>query len=318
MGQRANYVLIEDNSQTIYYNHWRANAIAADLYLGERLFLDFVRRCEPVDVLLDEVWIEGCVVIDTVKSAVYFWSLELGYNSAVEYYLERLKGKWPGWEIIHVKNKMYDIERVLGIAYSNNFEGRKIDLPTAADMIADEVEDWANATVVLKSENKIHIVQTGSISVEEILNFGKSVTDVLLARPLKALYKENDLSLYKLLVIDTIGKKVIIDESEHGLLEQVAEKWEGYNLIMGDFGYIGALNLAKIDTTGLRMTGEEIIKEFNSLIQQYANFDSNSFAKELLKTDKNVQFNPNFFDTTRPSISLFEKLKLMLKSFLKG
>ena len=33
MGQRANYIIKETGAITLYYNHWRANAISTDLYL---------------------------------------------------------------------------------------------------------------------------------------------------------------------------------------------------------------------------------------------------------------------------------------------
>jgi hypothetical protein len=55
MGQRANYILIENNKQVIHYHHWRANCIAADLYLGEKRFIEFVKSCRLANVLLDEV-----------------------------------------------------------------------------------------------------------------------------------------------------------------------------------------------------------------------------------------------------------------------
>ncbi|MEP6613711.1 MAG: hypothetical protein ABJA76_17540 [Mucilaginibacter sp.] len=99
MGQRANYILIEAGKQTIHYNHWRANTVAADLYLGERRFIQFMKDCQLVDQLLDEVWIEGCVIVDVDNKNLSFWAFELAPTSVMEIYLKELFSKWNGWKI---------------------------------------------------------------------------------------------------------------------------------------------------------------------------------------------------------------------------
>lgn len=73
MGQRANYIIKEGNKLTIHYNHWRANCIASDLYLGEKRFLEFVNDCQLKDEIISEPWIEGCVIIDKPLRRLYFW-----------------------------------------------------------------------------------------------------------------------------------------------------------------------------------------------------------------------------------------------------
>lgn len=117
MGQRANYILIEGNQSDIHYHHWRANTIFADLYLGEKQFIKFVKTCKIVEVLLDEFWMEGCVVLDIANRNVHFWSLEFEITSRFDSNLLELQRQWPGWRVILARNRMYDIEKVLGINY---------------------------------------------------------------------------------------------------------------------------------------------------------------------------------------------------------
>lgn len=93
-------VIKKDNATTLYYNHWRANAITGDLYLGEERFVTFVKDCQPAEELLNEVWIEGCVLVDYDVRAVSFWSLEFPSDtSVVTYYLSKLSAKWTGWKV---------------------------------------------------------------------------------------------------------------------------------------------------------------------------------------------------------------------------
>ena len=130
MGQRANYILVEGGNQTIHYSHWRANRIAADLYLGEKRFLEFVRNCRVNDVLLNEVWIEGCVVIDFLKKGLYFWSCEFAQPSIEGLYLKELRKKWRGWNVNLLYNRIYDVEKILNIDYISKQERRNFTLPS--------------------------------------------------------------------------------------------------------------------------------------------------------------------------------------------
>ena len=109
MGQRANYIIKDDDTLTIHYHHWRATSIAADLYLGEKKFLAFVEECQVYEQIMDEVWIEGCVIIDKTTKQLYFWALEFASETSVkEYYISGLPKKWSGWRVVFLKNRMYD------------------------------------------------------------------------------------------------------------------------------------------------------------------------------------------------------------------
>ncbi|MET7000326.1 hypothetical protein [Chitinophaga defluvii] len=147
MGQRANYIIKDGDNIKIYYHHWRANTIPSDLYLGEKAFLQYVQACTLADDLMDPVWMEGFVIMDIEKKQVGFWAWEFeNETSIVRYLLLALHEKWPGWEILHLANRMYQAEKVFGIDYiskqtPNTFTAPiEVDIPTIGlEMPEDEV-----------------------------------------------------------------------------------------------------------------------------------------------------------------------------------
>lgn len=316
MGQRANYILIEENKQTIHYNHWRANSIASDLYLGERRFIEFVKECKMVDVLLNEVWIEGCVILDIDKRTIYFWSSEFGITSVADFYLKELQVKWKGWAINMLYNKMYDVEKILKIDYISNQELPKLSNYTKYQIVDDTVNDWVTA-IIIKTESKTHVTKTGDINLSGILNFGGSVVEILLSKQSFDLPIEDDYHVYECIVIDTLKKEIIIDKSEFGLWEQTLKKWDGYRFEMGDFGYIGVLNRAKIDTNKLSMSKEKVKEEFANMIARQTDFNPLGMAKKLLKEDKDIKFSSDFFDSVNPKRTFLEKIKDLLTKTIK-
>ena len=212
-------------NQTIYYSHWRANRIAADLYLGEKRFLEFVRNCRVNDVLLNEVWIEGCVVIDFLKKGLYFWSCEFAQPSIEGLYLKELRKKWRGWNVNLLYNRIYDVEKILNIDYISKQERRNFTLPSIPEILDDNIEDdWWTATVIIKTTAKTFIIQTTSFGVDGILNFGEPIVEFLVAKPQIELPNELDGGFLESIVIDTVNKLIIIDKSEYDLWEQACEK----------------------------------------------------------------------------------------------
>jgi hypothetical protein len=307
MGQRADYILIENSQQAIHYNYWRANCITSDLYLGEKRFIDFVKSCKLVNVLLDEVWIEGCVIINIDKKSLHFWSLEFGTTSATEFYLKELQGKWKNWSVNLLYNKMYDIEQILNIDYISQQEQFPLSINTEDEIINDEFSEFGNTIIVIKTAIKTHITQLGGVGVAGILNYGEGVVNILLNKNEHPLPKEEEGKAFATLLIDLVHKAIIIDNSEFGLWEQCQIKWDGYSFKMGDFGYIAVLKLANINVDQLIMTAEKIKIAFDDLVKRSESFDPVRVAEKLLKEDKDIKFNADFFDTVKPEFTFIEK-----------
>ena len=312
MGQRANYIIIENGKQTIHYNHWRANSIASDLFLGESSFIEFVKDCKIDSAIINEPWIEGCVIINLQKKQLYFWSYEFGQTSVVDIYLNELQHKWKGWKLNLLYNRMYDVEKILNIDYVSKQEIQNIYCYTKEEILQDKVSDWTTSLIIIKQENKLIVTKTESLTLESILKFGNKVVDLLLDKPNYELPKEEDDEVCECMVIDIDNKKIVIGKSEFGLVEQALEDWKGFEFEIGDFGYIGTLRIAKIDTSKISMSIEKAQIEFKTMIEQDNDFNPNDFADRILKENPDTKFNPDFFDNVKPKISLFNKIKKIL------
>lgn len=87
---------------------------------------------------------------------------------------------------------------------------------------------------------------------------------------------------------------------------------------MGDYGYIGTLLMAGIDTSALLMPDEVAKEKFKELIRQSTDFSPETLAKSLIKNlGSDVQFNPDFFDDVKPAETTMSKIKSYLKRMIK-
>ncbi|NIG56686.1 hypothetical protein [Chitinophaga sp. Cy-1792] len=302
MGQRANYIIRQDGQEIVRYHHWRANRIAGDLYLGETVFLNFVRSCPIKEYILDHVWMEGCVCIDMDKKQLFFWSGEFAYDTSdIEYYLSQLPQKWPGWEVVMLRNRMYDAERAFGLDYLSWQEAPEDLDPVSEDYVINDItEEWSNTLVIVRNPDGLLITKSGNLSVDRILNYGVDIIPLFSHWPVAALPHEEKYDVLDTIFIDTITKEILINESTFGVWERSGHLWPGYNFTMGDYGYIGVLELAGIEAAHLRMSTEKVIENFNWLVKVDDGFDPNAFATAFLKENKDVEFNPDFFNNVKP------------------
>lgn len=318
MGQRANYIIKDNNKLAIHYNHWRANQVASDLYLGEKRFLEFVNECQLNDEIINEPWIEGCVIIDKNKRELFFWSFEFSRDtSVVDYYMKQLLKKWEGWKLTILKNRMYDAEKLLGIDYISKQELSPIKRISEEDILADKVEEWIAALIIIKQDSSLFITKTGSLRAENIISYGQNIISLIKNKPQYNLPKEGEEGTGECVVIDEDERKVFVSESSIGLLESSKELWNDYELVIGDFGYLETLRLANVDTLELELPIEEIKKQFTEMIQTDDSFDPLEMAEKIKREHKDIQFNHDFFDNVKPKKSIVEKVRISIKKFLK-
>ena len=66
MGHRANLIIVENETYTLYYSHWCVNTITRDPFWGPDHAIRFFRAQREVDESgwLDDVRAEGGAVID--------------------------------------------------------------------------------------------------------------------------------------------------------------------------------------------------------------------------------------------------------------
>jgi len=319
MGQRANYIIKEGDKLTIHYNHWRANHIPSDLYLGEKRFLEFVGNCQMHEEIIPEPWIEGCVIIDKPLLQLYFWEQFFPTEtSVIDFYMSQLSKKWEGWGIHMMRNRMYDAENVLQIDYISKQNLPELNIQSKDFIINDKIEEWDTAVVIIKHGDSLFITRTGNLDAEHIISFGSEVVSFLKEKPQYPLPKEEESVTADCIVIDTFQKKLLVNKSFFGLWEQCKTFWQGYDLTMGDFGYIGALHLAGIDTSNIAMPIKDVVEQFEHMVKPKANFDPLQMAEKLAKESKDIQFNPDFFDNVHPKKTILELVKFKIRKLFKS
>lgn len=317
MGQRTNYIIKEGESISIYYNHWRANCIIPDLYLGPKRFIDFVKSCKPTDEILVEPWIEGCVIIDFTSQQLCFWTQHYPSESSVmDYYLTALAKKWNGWDILFLKNRMYEVEKILEIDYINQQELISLRSSSLDDIQKDTIEGWETAVIVIVQNKEITITKTGNLDIENVIGYGEDIIPLLLSKPRFSLPYEKEDVTYSCIIIDIEKKKLYINQSIFGLWEQSKYLWNEYILVMGDFGYIKTLRLAGINTDGLEISADEVTERFKEITKPVDGFDPIVMAERLQQEHDDIKFNPDFFDSVKPKKTLLEMLGRFLKNLL--
>lgn len=96
MGDRANYVIVENGSWHLHYSHWGAVGLDLDLLPGPAAATRFVRAQRTVTRWLDDVWCEGAALIDHDRRLLLWFSTHLddyAYRAAA---LAVLARTWPG------------------------------------------------------------------------------------------------------------------------------------------------------------------------------------------------------------------------------
>jgi hypothetical protein len=267
MGNRANYVIKTGKKLDIYYNKWSATRIESDLYLGERIFFDFLRTCDVHEDLMDPVYMEAFVIADIEKKILGYWSWHMEMETSVmRYYQSALKEKWPGWQVVHLANNMYDAEPLMGIDYVALQQSPQPDVLDANLITGDPVNDeWSNGLFVIKEHGKIYVVESHNVTVEDVIRYGEAAISQLKARPAIPLPIEGETRTLDHLLIDVDNKILILDASEFGLYKHADRQWPDYIFKMGKIGYLAMLEAGDISTVGLEMPQQKIIDSFNHI-----------------------------------------------------
>lgn len=319
MGEGANYVIRSEKGNTIYYNHWGANSMVADIYLGEKRFTTYVKECDVVEYLTDQPWIEGCAIIDETDRTVWLWQHRLEQGSSVtERVLNLLRGQWPGWKVNLMAHEMYDAERILQVDYMSRQEPPSINTKATLEEIMAEPEDWGRNFVIIKRDGEIKGVRTGNLWLEGIVEYGAEIADPLWTKDAYPWPAEAD--EYSCIYIDLDSWQLVLGNIAAQLWENHSEKWPGYTFDMGRYGYLEMLRKAGIAIAGLELPEAQVREQVSELLQQHESIDVNSLANAITEQvgSDNVQFNPHFLDTRKPRPTMLERIKMQLRKWAGG
>lgn len=104
MGHRANYAVKDAGSLRLFFSHWGAKTVPADVFWGPAAAEAFILRNSPCDEWLDESDAEGAIAMDRQsRRAMFFGDGDLlGHPEIDETYTKLARRVWSGhgWELI--------------------------------------------------------------------------------------------------------------------------------------------------------------------------------------------------------------------------
>jgi hypothetical protein len=269
MGHRINYVIKNGDQLTIYHHRWGSISIAADLYPGKEAFLRYLGTCTIETELREHLWMEGFVMADIENKRLGFWAWEFeNETSVIRYYISELEKIWPGWQVMHLANEMYDAAPLPGIDYFSKQPFPEFKSVSAIDIMNDPLPgDYPYVLFIIRQNGKIFVAETAGIMLESIICYGEDIITLLNEKTAIPLPAEGQTRTPEQLFIDADNKQLIVNNSIFGLWETMANKWPGYTFKMGNMGYLAMLEEANIPTAGLQMPHEEILKRFADMIK---------------------------------------------------
>lgn len=162
MGQRANFVIVENGKRSLYYDHWCANRIDTELFWGPEIAIEFVKLTESVvepDGWLDEIWCEGGAVINVdSQELLWFGGEDIEYDVEMRRTHDRMmKTQWPGWKLV------WACEGICEIAEYLDLERELVVKPTEPDHEFCVIDEYPQDNNLLLS-----VVMNGSLKVGQI------------------------------------------------------------------------------------------------------------------------------------------------------
>jgi hypothetical protein len=120
MGSRANLILADENSYKLFYCHWCANSICNDIFCGPEFAIPYILRQARTNDWLDDIWAEGCLVIDTYQQVVLLCGSEDIDNNIPKrrLFLELMREVWTGWDIRWAHGGIFDQAAYLDVPLS--------------------------------------------------------------------------------------------------------------------------------------------------------------------------------------------------------
>lgn len=118
MGDRANYVIVQNGRWDLYYSHWGAIALHVDLLAGPAAATRFIRAQRVVEPntngWLDDVWCEGAALVDHDRRRLCFFTWHHDGHDERAAILTVLARTWPGWRIDWAYDGLADLVRYVG------------------------------------------------------------------------------------------------------------------------------------------------------------------------------------------------------------
>lgn len=334
MGNRANYVLIEDGQSRLYFSRWGAPDIPGMLLAGPEAAIAYVHALTPDDDLQDEVWAEGGVVLDAdLRDLRFFGGVHIENTPYMRRPLLRaLRAVWPGWRVAWARFGIADLALSLGrdVRLVLNVEDDPEWLPDTGRVIqdgdiqtTDELTQARSIFSVRWDENEVrdYLLVPPSASA---LALGPRLLDLLrTARP-ATLPREDAPDLpHDGAYLDTTTRSLWMSGTDRVYLLHLwatAQRWPGWQVDGHTEGLARQVALSGRDPAAVVVSEEQAIHELIDELTRTYSIDPAGLYEALVKRDDaplassdRITFGKGFFSDDRPLLSKEEQRALLLR-----
>lgn len=313
MGHRANYALVEDGQQRLYFSRWGAIVVPSVLLGGPEATSVYIRALTPTDHLLNNTWAEGGIVLDIDQKHLLFWGGQYAIDcttSVRRTFLAVLRTLWPGWTVEWAMGGIVDLARSVGW-----------DVSQVIDTHFDE-----NLASAVLHENEAHIdgrtlrttqrLENG-LTVLSVRRANSGVADYLLSTPQDRVLRIGPR------LLDLISRKqggplphengpvdmdtLLIDETTHTLwlynslfsdprfLEAYMRYWPEWHVRVHADGIVGHVQLSGRDPAPVKASEERAIAALLDELMSESTVDPERLYQALTRDGEQVAVGTAFF-----------------------
>lgn len=326
MGHRASYALIEHGVRSMYYSHWGAKGIPAQLLAGPERTVGYLRTLAPAEKLLDSAWAEGAILLDVDQRRVYFWG---GEDIAYYPYLRRvllpaLRQLWPEWTMEWATFGMADIARHMGLDVSlvlTDPFSEDLLYPLYIDDLREPNPGYLHTLITVR-DARGHVAdylfdRTFAPSA------GPDLIDLCRGRAADRLpheCTEIEAGAY----IDVPARELWVWENETldpRYLDDLAQRWAGWQIYGHVEGIVRQTMLSGRSAVDIMMPEAEAVQELITELTHSLGdwFDPEKLLPMLTSnpppgTDR-IEIQPGFLRTDGPAVSVEERRQILQQLF---
>lgn len=348
MGNRANYVLIEDGRAQIYFTRWGALDIPATLLSGPEATIAYARSLTPDNSLLTDTWAEGGVLLDVDARHLSFWG---GYN--VEYYpylrrplLAALRLLWPYWLVDWATFGVAELARAVGCdlsaVYESDFDNVDFlqgiaPLLTAEQLLRAQAADAMETALTIRWRTgevkdyrfSRHWNEDESdgpgrlVTPIGILSLGPKLLNIMYSQPTMALPQEGGEREPEVAYVDEEAQILWLgaDEFDPRYLEALARRWPGWQVQGHTEGVVRQALLSGRDPTALMVPQQRAIDELIEELTRDHAFNPFRLAQAIQQAlppeeqQGEVKFGVGFFSQDQPPLVPEERREMLRRLF---